>query len=154
MNISGETISGAMTKSEQVSIRLMGVLFSLMCGAPILGFGVLEFFVPKPDRGTQIAALALGPLVFVFGIVLTRWLQADWVVEFAFDGSLFRFRKVGSDHVETRALSDIAKVSRETRRSGLWYRVVFRDGAQAALSCHDLPNAEVVTKWLSRSQGG
>jgi len=107
---------------------------------------------PRMDTGTQIALIALGPIVGALTIVLMRWVDADAVVEFACDGRSFRFRKVGRERAETRDLPEIAKVLRGTGRGQLRYVVVFRDGAQAELWRDALPNAEVFAEWL-RSGG-
>jgi hypothetical protein len=144
-------ISGQMTKSQQLSFRLTGALMGLMFGAAVLGFGFMPFFLPNRqlDKGTQIAAVVAGPVIIALGFWLTRWMNADTVVEFACDGSSFRFRKLGSDCAETRDLSDVAKVPADRGRyGGVSYRVVFRDGTQADLCCGSLPNSKVFAEWL------
>ena len=118
------TISGQMSKSQQLSFRLTGALMGLMFGAIVLGFGLAPFFLPirQLDKGTQIAAVVAGPVIIALGFWLTRWMNADTVVEFACDGSSFRFRKLGSDCAETRDLSDVAKVPAD--KGALWRSVV------------------------------
>jgi len=59
--------------------------------------------------------------------------DADTVVELAFDGRSFRSRKVGREHDQTRDLSEIEEVVPRIRRKGPGYRVIFRDGARAEL---------------------
>ena len=148
------TISGQMKKSTQLSMRLMGVLIGLLFGAPSV-FPLFPFFSHRPlSQGLVIAAIILGPLLFACGFGLWRWQMRNTVVEFACDGDSLQFRKAWRDSAETQAVSDVAKVwGRRSRNYGLWYRVLFRDGTQAALSCNDLPNAKVFADWLySRSQ--
>jgi len=144
-------ISGQMTKSQQLSFRLTGALMGLMFGSIVLGFGLVPFFLPNRhvDKGTQITAIVLGPLIIVLGFWLTSWMNADTVVEFACDGNSFRFRKLGSHYAETRDLSDVAKVPADRGRyGGVSYRVLFRDGTHAALCCDSLPNSKALAEWL------
>ncbi|HMD71601.1 MAG TPA: hypothetical protein VKF41_09680 [Bryobacteraceae bacterium] len=155
------TVSGQMTKWRRFSIRLMEIFTGLFCGGGLVGFFLLvsrllaQYHWQPPDRNTRIAVIAGGVVVGVLAFALSRWLDADVVVEFACDGRSFRFRKVGRKQAETRGLSEIAKVSRGTGRPPLRHRVIFRDGSQAVLCCGDLPNAEVIAEWLdSHSQGG
>lgn len=146
------TISGQMIKSQQLLVKLAGGLIGLTCGLPVLGFGLMPFFVPSRqlDTSTQTAALVLGPVIIALGIGFSRWFNADAVAEFACDGSSFRFRKIGSDHAETRDLSDVAKVLRDRGAYGaiMSYRLVFRDATEATLMPACLPNAKVFAEWL------
>lgn len=154
------TVSGKMTGWQRFSIRLMEVCTGLVCGGGLVGFYLLAPRFPalnlwqQPDRRTRIAVVAGGIVVGALAFAFARWLDADAVAEFACDGQSFRFRKVGSGRIETRGLSEVARVIRVAGRGPVRHRVVFRDGAQAVLCCGDLPNAEVVAEWLgSHSQG-
>jgi hypothetical protein len=138
----------------------MEVFMGLVCGGGLVGLFLLvsRFLAPdlwqQLDRGTRIAIAAGGLVVGALAFGLTRWLDADTVVEFVCDGRSFRFRRLGSAKIETRVLTDVVEVTRQNGRGPLRFRVTFRDGVQAVLWCDDLPNAAVAAEWLgSHSQG-
>src|SRR5271169_3667587 len=102
-----------MTKWQQLSTRLLAPLMGLIFGAGFLGFFSLlsrlmeQHHLQQSDQSTQIAVVCFSLFVGTVAFVLTRWLNADTVVEFSCDGSSLRFRKVRSEHAETRCLSEI-----------------------------------------------
>lgn len=133
----------------------------LVCGGGLVGLFLLVsriltlYHWQPPDRRMKIAIMAGGVGMGILAFALSRWLDADVVVEFVCDGRSFQFRKVGSGRTETRGIAEVAKASRLSGRGPVRHRVVFRDGAQAVLCCGDLPNAEVAAEWLgSHSHGG
>jgi len=132
----------------------------LVCGGGLVGLFFLVsriltlYHWQQPDRATRLAIMAGGAMVGVFAFGLSRWLDADVVVEFTCDGRSFQFRKVGSGKTETRGLGEVKKASRLSGRGPARHRVVFRDGTQALLCCGDLPNAEVAAEWLGSHSHG
>lgn len=150
------TICGEMTKSQQVQFRLKRGLLCALFGGGALGFCLLllqqRSYGSPLDQGTQIAAIAFGPAIAALLWGLTYWFDARMIVEFACDESSFRFRKLGSGHIEPRTISEIVKIEDMFGRSQLHgYRVVFRDGSEATMRIDVLPKARLLAQWLRSS---
>ena len=144
------TLSGKLTKWQQRAIWLRSAAFSLFLGGLLHWMFLTALRGPfSPDPVLRVAALAFGPFIGATGFALTFWLNRDVLVEFTCDDRSFRFRKFGSARVETRDLSEIAKVSEMARNATVTgYYVQFRDGRGATVSVSALPDGLLIGDWL------
>jgi len=147
-------ISGELTKWQAASTRpAAGLVCLVWCGGALWLFYTVVSRHLAPLDPTLIGLIAFFPVAGV----LTFWAMTrrdGWrAAEFTCDESSFRFRKVRSVQVETRALSEVVKVREASGRAGLiGYEVFFRDGQKVFLE-RRLPNAEAAADWLrSHSQ--
>ena len=98
-----------------------------------------------PQRGLLIAS-SVYLAVALLSIGVQIWFHRRIISEFHFDGRSLRFRTLGISSMETRDVSEIARIRDWRGRSGaLGYRLFFRDGGKAYLE-YSVSNAIAVVE--------
>jgi len=153
MDDDGGTISGKMTRWQQLSGRLVTWCVTLVfVGSLLRGVFFWEFspLGTSPATVTRIAAVAC---ICIVGLVVYMYMTRDirqCVAEFTCDDNSLRFRKLGNARTETRALSEIATAVERCDKSGVslgcW--VTFRDTPAVFLEYALLPNARALAERL------
>jgi hypothetical protein len=139
-------ISGEMSKWRRYYHGIMtgfSCLFLVAVGSR-LALGLFRFraAASRPETSVWIFSLLFVALVVLSVGMQLRFLRR-LIVEFAFDGSSFRFRTLGIGETQTRALPEIAEVL-EWRGGSRGYRLVFQDRQKVYLE-NEVSNSMAVT---------